>query len=121
MKLTRIKILETSLVLTTGFLVVYFISSNVVFLYLSFVVGFIGIFIAPLAKIIAIAWFKLADILNYIFSKLVLGTLFFVVLYPLSIASRIANKDKLRIKSSGSSNWITRNKKYVASDLENIW
>jgi hypothetical protein len=117
----RTKSLETSLVLTTGFLLIYLISKNEIFLYLAFAFGIAGIFIKPLAKYIAIAWFKLADVFNFVFSKLILGTLFFVVLFPVSLLYRISNKDKLRLKRSENSTWIVRNHTYFSGDLENIW
>jgi hypothetical protein len=117
----RIKTLETSLVLTTGFLLIYLLTKNDFFLYLAFAFGITGIFIKPLAKIIAKAWFKLADFLNYFVSKIILGTLFFVVLFPVSLLYKISNKDKLSLKRSRSSMWIERNHKYSSGDLENIW
>jgi len=117
----RSKTLETSLVLTTGFLLIYLLTKNDLFLYLAFAFGIVGIFIKPLAKYIAIAWFKLAELLNYIVSKIILGTLFFVVLFPVSLLYKISNKDKLRLKKSKSSLWIKRNHTYSATDLENIW
>ena len=119
--MNKTKIVETSLVLTTGFLVVYFIVSNSLFLYLALAFGLIGIFIKPLAKFIAIVWFKLADILNYFVSKIVLGVLFFGILFPISILYRLTNKDRLQLKRSKDSNWIECNKKYAAKDIENIW
>lgn len=117
----RTKALETSLVLTTGFLLIYLLTKNDLFLYLAFAFGITGIFVKPLAKYIAIAWFKLADILNYFISKIILGTLFFVVLFPVSLMYKISNKDKLRLKRSKSSIWIERNHTYSSADLENIW
>lgn len=121
MNLNRSKILETSLVLTTGFLVVHFITSNVLFLYISVFFGLTGIFIKPLAKIIALGWFKLADILNYVVSKIVLAILFFGILFPISIFYRLMNKNKMNIKPSVKTNWQPRNIAYSSKDLENIW
>lgn len=115
------KTLETSLVLTTAFMVVYIITENALFLYLALSLGIIGIFIKPFAKIIAIAWFKLADILNYFVSKIILGALFFVILFPISIIYRMANKNKLLLKKSVKSIWTIRGDTYSASDFENIW
>lgn len=117
----RNKTLETSLVLTTGFMLIFFFTKNDLFLYLAFAFGVTGIFIKPLAKYIAIGWFKLADILNYFVSKIILGTLFFVVLFPISLLYRISNKDKLRLTRSKNSNWVERNHIYSSADLENIW
>lgn len=117
----RNKSLETSLVLTTGFLILFLIFGNEWFLYLALAFGVIGIFIKPLAKYIAIAWFKLADILNFFVSKIVLGALFFVILWPISMLYKISNKDKLRLKKSKDSMWIKRNHSYSSADLKNIW
>jgi len=115
------KTLETSLVLTTAFLVVYIVTENVLFLYLALSLGIIGIFINPLAKIIAIAWFKLADILNYFVSKIILGALFFVILFPISILYRMMNANKLNQKNMSKSIWKERMHTYSKNDLENIW
>jgi hypothetical protein len=117
----RIKILETGLVLTTAFLVIYLLTGNNVFLYLALTVGISGIFVKPVAKYIAIAWFKLADVLNFFVSRIILGTLFFIILFPISLLYRIPNKDNLRLKRSDKSTWIERNHKYSPGDLENIW
>ena len=117
----RTKILETSLVLTTAFMVIYLITGNNVFLYLALAFGISGIFVKPAAKYIAIAWFKLAGILNFFVSRIILGTLFFMILFPISLLYKIPNKDNLLLKRSDKSTWIKRNHKYTSGDLENIW
>lgn len=115
------KTLETSLVLTTGFLLVFLLTKISFFLYLSFTLGVIGIFVRPLAKLISIAWFKLADFLNYVMSRVLLGTVFFVILLPISLIYRLTNSDKLHLSNRSASTWNERNKKYKGADLENIW
>lgn len=115
------KSLETSLVLTTGFLILFLIFGNIWLLYAALALGIVGIFIKPVARYIAVAWFKLADILNFVVSKVILGILFFIILWPVSMLSRIFNKDKLQLKKSEKSTWILRNHNYSASDLKNIW
>lgn len=117
----RTKTLETSLVLSTGFLLIYLFTKTGLFIYIALAFGITGIFIQPLAKYVAIAWFKLADILNFIFSRIILGILFFVVLFPVSLLYKISNKDKLKLKKSKSSIWFERNHFYSSTDLENIW
>jgi len=119
--MNKSKIFETCLVLTTGFILLYFITANALFLKIAFGVGLVGIFIKPLANYIAIAWFKLADILNYFVSKIVLGILFFIVLLPISILYRLSKQDKLYLKRSKNSMWMERNFTYKSTDLENIW
>ena len=119
--MNKTKILETSLVITTGFLVIYFLTSIKAFLLVALTFGLIGILIKPLAKYVAILWFKLADALNFVVSKIVLGTIFFLVLFPISLLYRISKNDKLQIRKSKSSLWTIRNYKYKSADLENIW
>lgn len=121
MIIDRNKSLETSLVLTTAFLVLFIIFESIWFLYAALAFGIIGIFIKPLAKYVAIAWFKLAEVLNFFVSKIILGTLFFVILWPISMLAKISNKDKLHLKKSKNSTWTERNHKYSSADLKNIW
>ena len=120
-KMDKSKIHETSLVLTIAFLVLYFFTQNVLFIKIALAFGLIGIFVKPLAKYIAILWFKLADVLNYVVSKVIFGSLFFVVLFPISLLYKITNNDKLRIKRSKGSMWVERNHVYKSNDLTNIW
>ncbi len=115
------KILETSLVLTVGFLVLYFIFKSQAFIYVAFAFGIIGIFIPALARYITIAWFKLADALNFVVSKIILGTIFIIVLVPVSFFYKKLGKEKLNIKKTDRSSWHFRDKKYDKNDLENVW
>ena len=119
--MNKTKILETSLVLTTAFLVFYLITDRNYLLYISLGFGLTGIFVKPLAKWIAILWFKLAEILSFIVSKIIFGALFFLLLFPVAAFYRIFNKDKIKLKNSYSSMWNIKNHKYTSRDLENIW
>jgi hypothetical protein len=119
--MTKLKTLETSLVLTTAFLILYYFTSVDAVLYIGMAFGLIGIFIKPVAKIIAIGWFKLADVLNFFVSKIILGTLFFLVLFPIALLYRLSNKDSLQLKRTSKSLWVERHLTYSASHLKNIW
>ena len=121
MRIGESKISETHLVLCTGFLIIYLVASNILFLYIALAFGIIGIFIPPLAKLITIGWFKLADILQYMMSKVILGTLFFIVLFPVSLLYRIFAKERPKKANHDISGWKDRNVTYSPSDLENIW
>ena len=120
-KMDKAKTLESMLVLTAAFLLLYFITTSDLFLYIAFALAITGIFIKPLARYIALTWFKLAGILNYVVSGLVLGTIFFVVLFPVSLLYRISNRDKLQLKKKNRSLWIERNQKYLPENLKDIW
>ncbi len=117
----KTKIYETSLVLTTGFLVVFLITEGYAFLYISLFFGLVGIFIKPLAALITKIWFWLADMLNLVFSKLVLGLLFYVILLPLALFYKAAGNDKLRLKENDNSKWVIRNQVFESAHFRKIW
>jgi hypothetical protein len=117
----KAKIYETSLVLTTGFLVVYLLTENAVFIYVAVFFGFVGIFFRSLAVLFAKIWFWLADILNLVFSKLVLGFLFYMILLPLALFYKAAGNDKLRLKRDNNSKWVIRNQIFESSHFRKIW
>ena len=115
------KITETSLVLTTAFVVFFLLSENQLFIFFAVGTGVIGIFIRPLAFFIAKGWFALAEGLNYLVSKVVLGILFFFVLTPISLFYRVFSNDKLYLQKNNITTWQKRRKAYSADDLKNIW
>jgi len=115
------KILEAILVISTGFLLLFLIYGKVWMIYVSFGAGVAGIFIKPLASLLAKGWYKLGDLLGFVVSKVVLAVLFFIILVPISFLYNIFNKDTLQLKRTEKSLWTNRNHNYVPNDLKNIW
>ena len=115
------KALETCLVITTGFLLLYFVFDVRILLIIAFAAGFTGIFIKPLALIIARLWQKLGDITGFIVSKIILATVFFVFLLPIALIYRLIKKDILMLKKKYNSYWTIRNYKYTKKDMDNVW
>ncbi|HEY1047261.1 MAG TPA: hypothetical protein VGF79_12525, partial [Bacteroidia bacterium] len=88
----------------------------------ALIVGLIGIFSDTLSKYIEIVWFKLSMILSYIVPNIILGLLFYLFLFPLSILSKLfRKKDVLKLKNNMSSVYTVRNKEYDQSHFENMW
>lgn len=115
------KTTEALLVIATGFLLLYFLKEKAWMLYIAFGAGVIGIFVKPLAKLIAKGWFKLGDLLGFVVSKFVLGVMFFILLVPIAFLYKLFNKDSLRLKNIPGTFWCERNHQYKANDLINIW
>jgi len=113
--------LEAILVITTGFLLLFLIYEKTWLLYVSFGSGVTGIVIKPLAVLLAKGWFKLGEILGFVVSKVVLATMFFIILVPISFLYNIFNKDTLHLKRSDKSLWTKRNHRFVPDDLKNSW
>ncbi len=113
--------LETCLVITTGFLLLYYIFEIKVLLLIAFVAGITGIFIKPLALKIAWLWQKLGNLMGLIISKIILTIIFFAFLLPIALIYRLIKKDTMMLRNKYKSYWIIRNYKYGGKDLENIW
>ena len=62
-------------------------------------------FLSPLNRL----WFKFGLLLGKIFSPLVMGTIFFVVVTPIGLLMRLFNKDLLNLKlNKKKSYWIKK-------------
>ena len=125
--MTRSKKYEALLVISTAFLVIYLIGflkhghSRELYLYLACGIGLTGILIRPLGDLIARAWYKLADLLSLIMSKLIMTLVYLFVLIPVAGLSRIYKKDRLGLRKNEESGWVSRNHRYNSDDLKNIW
>ena len=113
--------------ISTALLVIYLYGvlrngeSKEIFIYLSCGIGISGIFIKPLGKIIAWAWYKLADLLSRVMSKIILSLVYLLILIPVSTLYRLANKDRLRLRKRKESNWISREHLYTPDHIKNVW
>lgn len=125
--MSKSKIYEALLVISTAFLVLYLFGiikhgeSKEIFIYLACGIGISGIFIKPLGKLIARGWYKLADLLSYVMSKLIMALVYMVVLVPVAMLYKLTKKDKLLLRRSSKTKWISREHQYSADDLKNIW
>ncbi len=123
----KAKIYEALLVISTAFLVLYLYGilkhgeSKEIFIYLACGIGISGIFIKPLGKLIALGWYKLADLLGFVMSKILMAAVYMVVLVPVALLYKLTKKDKLQLRRNPKSKWISRDHPYSADDLKNIW
>lgn len=113
--------METSVVIMTGLLIFWFIFKVKVLVTIAVLVGLIGAFIPSLAHWIHWAWYKLADAMGFVMSKVLLSVVFFVFLLPIAILYRMFSKDNLQLKKKTDTYWTSRGHKYSAKDLEQTW
>ena len=92
-----------------------------VFLFVAAGIGIAGIISDKLTHWIHGAWFFLADVMGYIMSKVILGTLFVVVLLPVALMAKIFRKDIMMIKKGYPSYFVENPISYEPKDLENPW
>lgn len=126
--MNREKKVEAILAIVVGFLVLYFIFGewrgfNVDWmLWVSLVVGVLSMMSSTVMNVITSVWFKFAEILgNYVTGPILLGIVFFLILFPISILAKIFSKDNLMRKRKDDSYYVTRDHAYVTEDIENIW
>lgn len=113
---------KTILTICVGFLLVFFITKNKLFLTTSFCLGIIGITSNFLSLIIEKIWFKIAEILSFIVPNILLGIIFYSFLFPISIVQRIFNKnDSMKLKKLNSSTYLNKKQKFDKTSFINPW
>ena len=110
---------QTILVITIGFLIIYMINENNIFLYISLVVGIIGIVSEFLTSKIVWVWDKITWLLSKIMPNVLLTIVFYLFLFPVAILSRIfGNYDVLSLKNNKPTLFKGTNKAFTKANLE---
>lgn len=78
-------------------------------------------FFPPLERLVVWIWGKIALVLGWINTKIILSLVFFIFLTPFALLSRIFSKNALQLKQESKSTFVERNHTYTKKDLENIW
>jgi len=86
-------------------------------------VGLIGVFSPYLSRKIDFLWMKLAWVLSLIIPNIILTLVFFLILFSVSLLSKIFSKNKnpLQLKNNSNTTYIERNKEFDASSFEHPW
>lgn len=119
--MSKLKKVETCLIIATGALIFYLITHEKVLLYVALGIGLSGIFIQPLAGLISYLWYKLGDAMGFVMSKIILSIIFLLLLTPIALLYRLLSKDPLMLRKKGDSTFTDRRHSYTAKDLQNPW
>jgi len=112
----------TVLTIVAGFLVVFLIAKNTWALWVALGVAAAGLISSWLASIIHKAWMGLAHLLGLVVPNILLAAVFYLLLFPLALLSRLfGHKDPLHLKPGASTLFKTYDKAYTAADLEKPW
>ena len=87
--------LKTVLTISVGFLLIFFITRWKGAVYISAGVGLAGLISAQLARWIDFGWMKLAHLLSLIVPNILLGAIYFLILFPLAKLSGLFRKTPL--------------------------
>ncbi len=113
---------KTVLIITVGFLIIYLLTDWTWPITVSLVIGLIGIFSKKLSEFVNYLWIKLTVTLSYIVPNIVLAIIYFIILVPIALISRIFRKeDELLLKEGTSSTFFDINRKIDKESLRKMW
>lgn len=122
MKIQNSDSLKTILVICLGFTFIFLVTEWKWALFIGFSIGILGLISRYLRDKIDFLWMKLAWILSFIVPNIILGLIFYLVLFPISLLSKLfGNKDPLRLKNPVESVYVTNNKEFSLKSFENTW
>ena len=122
MKKIKTEPIKTILTISIGFLVVFLITDWKWAIYISLVVGLIGMFSPFLSKQVDFIWMKLAWVLSLIVPKVLLSLIFYGFLFPIATLSKLFGvKDPLMLKDNNESTFRTDEKVFEKSTFEKMW
>lgn len=113
---------KTILTICIGFLVLFFFTDLKIFLSISLAVGIIALVSEFISKQIEFIWIKLAWVLSLIMPNILLSVIFYIILFPIALLSKLfSKKDPLMLKNNYSSMFKVTNKTFDKKSFENPW
>lgn len=85
------------------------------------VVSVCGIISPTLSGGIVWIWNKLSQILGFVMPKIILTVVFYLVLFPLSILSKLFRKNAFHVKNDRRSFFTEVEKKFDKQEFEKLW
>jgi len=111
---------KTQLVMVTGLLVLSAIFNTDVLAYLALAVGLLS-FIPPVGNRMVWGWYKLAEVLGWFNSRVMLSLVYYLVVTPIALLFRLFGNDPMLLKDTKVSMFNFREHTYSKEDLENPW
>ena len=126
---------KSLLVIVVGFLVLFSIFTYlkvdtilwgsfkvIYFFYIALGVGVLSLVSNTIGDLIIKGWFKIATVLGFINTRIVLGLVFFIFLTPFAFLQKLlVRKNYLSLKDTDDTVYSTRNHEYKPEDFDNVW
>ncbi len=121
-KYSKEKNQETILAIILGLLVIWYFTHVKELVFVSLALAFIGLLVQTVASWITWFWLKLSHAMGWVMSKVIMSLVFYLVLFPIALLSRLFTKGNLQLKKSSSNSYYKdRSHVYEANELENPW
>jgi hypothetical protein len=112
---------STILIISMGFLVLYLVLHWQWAVIVALVIGVIGIISPFLSKLIEWGWMKIAYVMGKIVPNILLGLIFYLLLFPISLIYRQFKKDPLMLSKKYNTYFIEVTRDPDKKSLEKIW
>ena len=112
---------STILIISMGFLFLYLLFHWQWALFVSLIIGIVGIISPFLSKKIEWVWMKLAQFMGQIIPNILLCVVFFLFLLPISRISKLFNKDPLMLSKNYKTYFIDVNRTIDKESFKKIW
>ena len=103
----------------------FFVYKNLLFLaffliFLALIFLILGIINSTLLSPLNLAWFKLGLLMGKIVNPLIMGLLFFILITPIALITKLFGRDELRIKKKNvSTYWVNKDIDKNSTSLKN--
>ena len=88
----------------------------------ALIIGLTGVFTPYLSRKIEFLWMKLAYFLGMIVPNILLGAVFYLFLFPISLLSKLFKKqDNMFLKNKQTSTYVVTNKTFAKASFEKPW
>ena len=109
-------------VIVGGLLIISLVFDFEVLVYISAVIAMASGLFPPVGRMINWLWMRLALILGWFNSRVLLSVVYFILLFPIALVSRLFTKDSLQLKPKEKKSYFEeRNHTFTKEDLINTW
>jgi len=113
---------KSILVIVIGLLIISLIFKNQTIHHIGLSLGVICLASSRISDFILWMWYKIAQVLGWVNSKILLTIVFYIFLFPISLLSKVFSKNNSYIKSNRTDTmFIERNHLFSKDDFENVW
>lgn len=107
------------LVITAALIIIGILKELEILLYIAAGLAIASALIPFIAKAISYAWQGIGKALGFIVSKIVLGSVFYFILFPISLLQKLFSKNNSIMRNKSKSYWINIEKKEI--DFNKPW
>lgn len=109
------------LVITVGMSLLSILFSSRILLYIGLGAGILSLISEKLADGVVWVWNKIAQVLGFINTRILLSLVYFVFLLPISALSKMFSKNGVIKKRKKDSYFEQRDHLYTPEDISNAW